>query len=108
MRASLAVPALLLLAGRPSGYVFAIPAARRSSYGVPTRTTEQLATSGTGAGGAGNWTSGWPERRRVPGPVPNPTEPWWLNDAPLQVRGAEGHRERQIETDRESRTFPHS
>lgn len=26
----------------------------------------------------------WGRRRRVPGPVPNPTEPWWLNDAPLQ------------------------
>lgn len=23
-------------------------------------------------------------RPRAPGPVPNPTAPWWLNDAPLQ------------------------
>jgi hypothetical protein len=81
------VQVLLLLAGWPFG----------SGYGVSTRTTsaEQLPASGTGAGGARNWTSGWPKRRREPGPVPNPTEPWWLNDAPLQVRGTEGHTERQ-------------
>ena len=81
----LAVPVALLLAGWPCG----------SGYAVPTSTTEQLPASATGAGAARNWTSGWPKRRRVPGPVPNPTEPWWLNDAPLQVRGTEGRTETQ-------------
>ncbi len=39
------------------------------------RTTEQR-----------NRTSDWAKqkRQRVPGPVPNPTQPWWLNNAPLQ------------------------